>query len=130
MGDFLLDTHAFVWWVNDQRRFGPTAVDAITSGRVVVSDVSLWELAIKISIGKYVVQGEVDRWFERQIAENRFTPLAIERKHLARVAALPMHHRDPFDRLLVSTAVVEGLEVISVDRELDRYDIEFLDAAS
>ncbi len=130
MGDYLLDTHAFVWWVSEQDRFGPRAVDAITTGRVVVSDVTLWELAVKISAGKYVVDADVGDWFERQLAENRFTPAAIERKHLARVATLPTLHRDPFDRLLISTAVVEGLRLISVDRDFVAYDVDLLDAAT
>lgn len=130
MADYLLDTHAFVWWVTAQRRIGPAAAAAITSGRVVVSDVSLWELAVKISVGKYRVAGEVESWFARQISENRFTPLAIGRRHLARVADLPDHHRDPFDRLLVSTAQVDDLQLISADRQLGRYDVDVLDAAS
>lgn len=127
MNGYLLDTQAFLDWVADSGRIGPAATAAIESGRVVASDVTLWEASIKIAIGKLQVSGEVGSWFDEQTRLNGFSPLALARAHAARVAALPLHHRDPFDRLLIAQAQIEGLTLVGRDRKFAAYEVDVLD---
>ena len=127
MTDFLLDTHALLWWVNDDDRLDARAREVIaTAERVVVSDVSLWELIIKCGDGKLTLNPDAGKWFERHTAASRFGELAISRAHLRGVQTLPMHHRDPFDRLLIAQAAAENLTLISNDASFAQYDINVL----
>jgi PIN domain nuclease of toxin-antitoxin system len=127
MTDLLLDTHAFLWWVSADERLSPNARDAISSAEhVVVSDVSLWELTVKVSIGKLRLDPSAAEWFEHHTNRSRFRELSITRRHLADVALLPLLHRDPFDRLLIAQARVENLALVSSDAEIAKYDIRTL----
>jgi PIN domain nuclease of toxin-antitoxin system len=121
----LLDTHASVWWRNRQRTLAREAVDAIAAAEAVfVSLASAWEAAIKVSLGRM----RLTESFRAGIAESGFTPLPIEFVHLERIPSLPHHHRDPFDRLLVAQALVEGLTIVTEDRKIAAYNVAILDA--
>ena len=98
----LLDTHALLWFLLDDAKLSQEARSAITdsANQILVSPASYWEIAIKISLGKYTLSEELGGFFETQLAENRLTVLAITPRHAAEVAKLPFHHRDPFDRML------------------------------
>jgi len=122
----LLDTHAFLWWVGDHAKLGKGARAAIGDGanECLVSMASAWELAIKVSLGKLTVEGRLDRFLPEQIAANGFETLHIEMDHVARVASLPFHHRDPFDRLLVAQALAEDLAIVSADLVFKRYGVK------
>lgn len=129
MKGYLLDTHTMLWWVSNDRRIGHGAARAIeASSRVVASDVTLWEVAIKAGAGRLAIQPDVATWFEHHTVANRFAPLSILRTHLARVATLARHHGDPFDRLLVAQALVEDLTIITVDRVFESYGVSVLAA--
>lgn len=119
----LLDTHTFLWWVGAGRKLSKKAHAAIASPRneCFVSIASGWEIAIKVSLGKLRIEGALDRFVPEQIGANGFRPLPIDLKHTARVAALPFHHRDPFDRLLVAQALEEDLAVVTADPVFARY---------
>jgi PIN domain nuclease of toxin-antitoxin system len=121
----LLDTHAFLWWVADSRELSRKARAAIGSGRnqCLVSIASGWEIAIKVSLGKLRIEGALDRFLPEQIAANGFQPLPIDLKHAARVATLPFHHRDPFDRLLVAQALEEDLAIVTADPVFTKYGV-------
>ena len=121
----LLDTHAFLWFLlNDTRLSGPGR-DAIIDplNEVEISPASYWEIAIKIALRKYALPEPYQVFMEREIAENHFHILPIEPKHTAVLTTLAMHHRDPFDRLIVSQAMVEGIPLVSGDTALDAYAI-------
>ena len=90
----------------------------------VLSAVSVWEMAIKISLKKLEIPGRVGSWVRRHLAINRIRLLPIDFEHVARVADLPFHHRDPFDRLLAVQALAEKLPFLSADRVFDRYGVE------
>lgn len=125
MTGYLLDTQVFLWWLADDDRASSGARTIVESERrVVVSDVSLLELSIEAAAGKFEADPDVLRWFERSVTSGRFASLPIERPHLARTATLPRHHRDPFDRLLVAQAEIEGLALVSSDPTLDAYDVQ------
>ena len=122
----LLDTHAFLWWVGASPRLSRRAKTAIANARnqYLVSVASGWEIAIKVSLGKLRIDAALDRFLPEQLAENGFEPLAINMKHIALVARLPFHHRDPFDRLLVAQAIGEELAVVTADPVFARYGVK------
>lgn len=119
----LLDTQAFLWWVTDDRRLSKRAARAIAGTECLLSVASCWEMAIKISLGKLSVPGAVDRFVQEQIEVNGFRLLGVSLSHLAGVAALPFHHRDPFDRLLAAQALAEDLSLVSADRVFRQYGV-------
>jgi PIN domain nuclease of toxin-antitoxin system len=121
----LLDTHAFLWWVDGAPRLSKRARAAIgrPGEQCVVSLASCWEMAIKISLGRLKLTSPVDRFVAEHMAANGFEPLALTLSHAARVATLPFHHRDPFDRLLAAQALDESLAIVSADRIFTRYGV-------
>lgn len=124
----LLDTHALLWFVLDDPRLSRGGREAIgdSANSVLVSPASLWEIAIKVSLGKYTLPTEYGRFMEQQLAENEFELLPIEVAHTALLANMPFHHRDPFDRLLVAQSIVESMPLVSGDIVLDHYGIDRL----
>ena len=115
----LLDTHAVYWWLNDDPKLGRAAREAILAAPwVAVSTVVVWELAIQLSLGRLRFDlGEA----LRQLAADGFERLSIDDRHCRRYACLPLHHRDPFDRLLVAQALEDGLTLVSGDASLPLY---------
>ena len=122
----LLDTHVLLWALTDDSSLTAAARAAIVDGRnrVVVSAVSAWEITIKRSLGKLRAPADL----AEEVAAHRFTPLAVSLEHALAVGALPDLHRDPFDRLLVAQAGVEGLTIVTRDRAIARYDVDVLGA--
>jgi PIN domain nuclease of toxin-antitoxin system len=124
----LLDTHAFLWFITNDSRLTPTAQTLIadSDNDILISPASYWETAIKISIGKYPLSVSFETFITRGIEGNGFKVLSIEPRHAAALTSMPFHHRDPFDRLLVAQAHVEGIPVVSSDAILDHYGISRL----
>ena len=122
----LLDTPTFLWFVWDDPLLSTTARLLIeeSMNEVWVSMASVWELAIKVRIGKLTLTQPVETFFAEQLARNRIRLLPIELSHAARVSALPLHHRDPFDRLLVAQSLTEQIPLVSVDAVLDAYGVD------
>ena len=122
----LLDTHAFLWWVEDDQRLSRRARTAISrpDGTCYVSVASWWEMAVKISLGRLKVAASLDRFMAEQMGANGFHPLPLQLPHVARVAVLPFHHRDPFDRMLAAQALVEGLSLVSSDPVFRGYGVK------
>lgn len=124
---FLLDTHTLLWFVNDDTRLSQTAAELLESEHdVLVSLVSLWEIAIKSSLGKLRLPAPYAEFVAQQILLNEIDILPIQIDHLTSVSQLPFHHRDPFDRLLVAQSIVEELPIVSVDTMLDAYAVKRL----
>ncbi len=119
---FLLDTQLAFWWQTGDSQIPDAAVSLISnnSDPVFVSRVSLWELAIKASIGKLRIDLEL---FAEQINTIGFTWLPLENKHILKVATLPLFHdhKDPFDRLLVAQSMSDSLILVTTDTKLERY---------
>ena len=118
----LLDTHVLLWWLSDDRKLAKNARDIIADSNndVLVSSASLWEVAIKASLGRLEI--ELDD-LENAIVRNGFRPLPIGFRHAVTVGRLPAIHRDPFDRMLVAQARVEELRLVSHDRVFERYGL-------
>jgi PIN domain nuclease of toxin-antitoxin system len=117
----LLDTHTFIWWDNGKLPRGVVTLIQ-RAEEVYVSAATAWEMAIKASLGKLAMKVPV----ATAIDDNGFQPLPVTVSHADRVRTLPFHHRDPFDRLLVAQASLEGLGLVSRDRVLHRYDAKIV----
>ena len=120
----LLDTHMFLWFI-----MGSALLSADTraliedeKNRKFISVASLWEIAIKSSIGKLSLSAPFDQLIPQQLSLNGFELLPIEVSHLAAVTTLPFHHRDPFDRLLIAQALAENMPIVSSDPAFDTYN--------
>jgi PIN domain nuclease of toxin-antitoxin system len=115
----LLDTHVFIWSVTASRLLKAATRDYLASAQAVyVSAASIWEIAIKSRLGK--IDGD-PRLFAAAIEPSGFHPLSITPQHAAAVARLPLHHADPFDRLLLAQAFAEPLRLVTADRMLAAY---------
>jgi PIN domain nuclease of toxin-antitoxin system len=121
----LLDTHAFLWWVEGAPALGRRARAEVANpaNEVSVSIASCWELGIKVSLGKLRLTPSLERFIPEQLSRNGFALLGLEFRHVARIADLPFHHRDPFDRLLVAQALQDDLAIVSADRVLRKYGV-------
>jgi len=121
----LLDTHVLLWWVDGGGELSAPQRRAIgrAGNQVWVSVASAWEMAIKASLGKLQLASPVGDYIARHLPANRFQLLNITLDHAARVEALPFHHRDPFDRLLIAQAKQENLTVVSKDPVFPRYGV-------
>jgi PIN domain nuclease of toxin-antitoxin system len=123
---YLLDTHTFVWMASAPDRLGAEARARIEAPASVLflSVASIWEMAIKSSLGRLEFPAALPEFLEEQLASTRTQILEIRAEHAVRVQDLPWHHRDPFDRLLVAQARFETLPILSRDPALDAYSIE------
>jgi PIN domain nuclease of toxin-antitoxin system len=121
----LLDTHAFLWFVEGSPQLGTLARQRIEDPATTnfLSIASIWEMAIKVSLGKLSLRQPFDRYISYHLAINGFVVLQISVEHTALVSALPFHHRDPFDRLLIAQALVERMTLLSKDPSLDSYGL-------
>jgi len=119
----LLDTHALLWWLDDSERLGPEARRLIMTGEVFVSIVSLWEIATKHGLGKLAIAPEP---VSSAIDRSGFVVLDVARHHCFALARLPLHHRDPFDRMLIAQAVSEQLPIMTADRHFAPYAVTLL----
>lgn len=119
--NLLLDTHVLLWWLDNPKKLSPDAIEAIRDehNAVFVSAAVVWEIVIKRALDKLVSPDNLDE----VIAENRFEPLAITIEHALAVEKLPTHHRDPFDRILIAQAIVDGMTLANRDDEIAKYPV-------
>ena len=122
--DILLDTHAIIWFFEGDNRLSKTAIDIIYNleNTIYVSIASVWEVAIKLSTGKLKFNGGIENFIET-VCKNEFDLLAISPDHIKAIAELPFVHRDPFDRMLVTQAMVENITIVTVDENISKYDV-------
>ena|SRR5437867_3525777 len=125
MKRLLLDTHAFLWWLSDSRKLKPGARSAITdeAALVHVSAATIWEITIKTRLGKL---DPGTKHIDREIAANHFSELRISAHHALAAGSLPLHHDDPFDRVLIAQAQVEILTIVTHDKRFAAYKIPIL----
>jgi PIN domain nuclease of toxin-antitoxin system len=120
----LLDTHVFLWWLSDPKILTPAAASAISDpqNRVLISVAVLWEIAIKRAIGKLTAPIDL----QNDVQRVGFELLPIDLVHVEKTERLPMHHRDPFDRMLVAQAIVEGATLVTRDPNIPAYGVAVL----
>ena len=124
----LVDTHVYFWWVTDDSGLSGAARELIAdeANQVIVSAVTAWELATKVRFGKWPKAVELAVNIDRELAADRFTPLAITMEH-ARVAGfLPSRHRDPFDRMLAAQAQVEAIPLLTADPVFGNFGVQVI----
>jgi PIN domain nuclease of toxin-antitoxin system len=121
----ILDTHSFLYLIDGNSRLSGTARALIedSSNEKWISTASLWEMAIKVSLGKLELADTFDAIIPNQIVINGFHVLKIQIEHVSVVVKLPFHHRDPFDRLLVAQSLAEGFPIVSADGAFDNYSV-------
>ena len=126
--NYLLDTHVLIWWIAGKVKLSAAVQKTLSeaTGTVLVSVASLWEMALKIKLGKLKMPDPFDAYILRQIQINRMELLPIHAPHVLETMNLPPHHRDPFDRLLVAQARKEELILITGDEMLRAYDVQIL----
>ena len=122
----IVDTHALLWFPEGDHRLSARARDLIEDGKdeMLVSIASLWEIAVKHSLGKLDLARPFDEVIPSQLEVNGFTNLPLTIPHVAKVATLPFHHRDPFDRVLIAQALVEELSILGGDVAFDSYGVD------
>jgi len=121
----LLDTHAMYWYIEGDPQLSATAQTLIqdASNQILISPASYWEIAIKISVGKWQLSQPYEDFIDIGLNQYGFQILSILPAHTAQLIGLLFHHKDPFDRLLVAQAIVEHISIISSDTVLDAYGI-------
>ena len=124
----LLDTHALIWFISGDDRLGEQAKKAFLNqaNKLYFSKASLWEMTIKISLGKLVLAEHWLRTIEKEMISNGIQWLEIEIDHCKTLVDLPFHHRDPVDRLLISQALAESMSIISIDHQFSRYPLDLV----
>jgi PIN domain nuclease of toxin-antitoxin system len=125
----LLDTHALLWWLADDDQIGIQARDLIADpgNNILISVASLWEIVVKVRIGK--LEADIEE-ISAAIKLNGFTLLTIDPAHLRTLAGLPMHHRDPFDHLLIAQAIAEEAIFLSEDQNTPKYSVQTIRCSS
>lgn len=121
----LLDTHAMYWYIEGDAQLMATAQKLIqdVSNEILISPASYWEIAIKVSLGKWKLNRSYQDFIDLALNQYGFEVLAILPTHTAVVIGLPFHHRDPFDRLLAAQALAEGIPLVSADAIFDQYGV-------
>ncbi len=121
----LLDTHALLWWLADDAQLGARARELIEDpgNDVVVSIASLWEIVVKVRVGK--LEADIEQ-IAYALEREGFTVLGVGMPHLLTLAGLPMHHRDPFDHLLIAQAIAEDATFVTADRNASRYPVRLV----
>jgi len=116
----LLDTHVVLWWLEDDAKLDSATKDRLdVDSEVYVSSATVWEVGIKQTLGKLTGEGSL----AEHVRDSGFAVLPISADHAIAASALPLHHRDPFDRMLIGQALVEGLTVVTRDRVFHAYDV-------
>jgi PIN domain nuclease of toxin-antitoxin system len=126
----LVDTNAWLWMIANPQRLGPTAQELVEDRRneLFLSAVSSWEIVIKHAMGRLDLPASPETLIPEQMRRSGVTGLPIEHAHAIRVGALPPHHRDPFDRLLIAQAQIESLAILTADPVFGRYAVEVVRA--
>jgi PIN domain nuclease of toxin-antitoxin system len=123
---YLLDTHTFLWFINGDKALSATAQSLIEdpSNEIFLSIASIWEMAIKVSLGKLTMPQPFTEFVLKEMQENNINLINISPEHAGFVATLPFHHRDPFDRLIIAQALSEKIAIIGSDTIFDSYSVD------
>ena len=121
----LLDTHSLIWSIDEPSRVSATAMAAMANpaNDRLLSAATIWELSIKVGLGKIVLSLPYRQWMDKAIADLKLTVLPVTVEYADRQSTLPPHHKDPFDRLMIAQALVEGIPIVSVDAAFDPYGV-------
>ena len=124
----LLDTHTFLWWISNDTRLSSRAREVISNGNneLLLSAASGWEIAIKVRLGRLQLPYEPERFIPEQLVINAIQSLPIKISHALHTYSLPIYHRDPFDRIIIAQAQLEGLPILTSDPQIAKYKVEII----
>ena len=124
----LLDTHVFIWWADQQEILSATALSALKDegNELLLSVASVWEMQIKVQLGKLKLSMPLKELVATQVETNDIRILPVELAHVLALNALPFHHKDPFDRLLIAQSITEDVTLVSADPEFPAYPAKLL----
>ena len=124
----LLDTHVFLWWNIDDPRLSKKARAVMSNpgNTLILSVASAWEIAIKVQAGKLRLPSDAAAYVEDRAAHNYMEILPIQLKHAVELHSLPLHHRDPFDRILIVQSLIEGLPIMTADQHFRSYAVDIV----
>ena len=124
----LLDTQIFLWALAEPRRLGEKAKSLLKSkkNQLYLSAASSWEIAIKVGLGKLPLPEPPDKYISSRMASLQITPVDVKHYHAFIVYQLPLHHRDPFDRILIASAIAEKFYLMTADKQFRRYDVDLI----
>ena len=124
----LIDTHVAIWWMSKREKLSPKVKAMLLddANSLYISIVSAWEVAIKTSLGKLPEFDGGAKVFIAEMEDNPIVFLPVRKRHVEMVETLPFHHRDPFDRLLIATAKVEGMTILTADENIHQYDVPWI----
>ena len=122
---YLIDTHTLLWIIDNNSQLSHIAkkIYLDENNEILLSIASLWKIAIKISLKKLVIPGHLPDFVKEHITGNNIRILNISLSHIYRLESLQYHHRDPFDRLIISQSIEENIPIISSDKKFDQYEI-------
>lgn len=122
----LLDTHIFIWWATDPDKLSQKQLAALTdpNNQTVLSIASMWEMQIKEQVGRLTLPFPAETLVKLQCHYNQIDTLPILERHIWALKELPLHHRDPFDRLLAAQSIAEGCQLMTVDRVFKQYPVK------
>ncbi len=121
----MIDTHTFLWFIDSDPNLSDSALVHVKDGsnEIYLSVASIWEIAIKVGTGKLRLAEPLRSFIHEQLELNRINALSISAEHAAGVSSLPLHHRDPFDRLIVAQSIIEQMPIISKDAAFVAYGV-------
>ena len=124
----LLDTHIFIWWVDEPEKLSAAAISALEdeANELLLSVASVWEMQIKIQLGKLKLSLPLKELVKNQHETNDLTVSPVALTHVLALDALPFHHKDPFDRLLIAQSVKEELTIVTADSQFSAYSVKLL----
>src|SRR6185503_4039271 len=126
--NLLLDTHIFIWWADQPEKLSPAALSALEddANELLLSVASVWEMQIKIQLGKLKLTLPLKGFLRNSKETNDLTVSAVALTHVLALDALPFHHKDPFDRLLIAQSIEEDLTLVTADSQFAAYSVKLL----
>ena len=124
----LLDTHIFIWWADEPEKLSPATLSALEdeANELLLSVASVWEMQIKIQLGKLKLSLPLKELVKTQQETNELMVSPVALTHVLALDALPFHHKDPFDRLLIAQGIAEGLTIVTADSQFSAYSVNLL----
>jgi PIN domain nuclease of toxin-antitoxin system len=122
----LIDTHVLLWGLQDESKLSRRVRVLLPASEVWISVASLWEIMAKVQAGKFVLPTPVGDYLATKLTTNGVSVLPLTFDHVRRLEELPLHHRDPFDRILIAQSLTESLPFVSADPQFERYPVELI----
>lgn len=122
----LIDTHVFLWGIQDETKLSPRVQSLLPAADLWISVASLWEIITKVQMGKLALPSPVGDYLVAKLTANGVSVLPLVLDHVKRLEGIPLHHRDPFDRILIAQSLEEKLPLVTADPVFDRYPIDVI----